>query len=358
MTGPHPPRAESPHRAASDRRPRLGLTIGDVAGVGPELIVRALAERTVREAIDPIVFGPVDVLNHAARLVEVDLPFAAVASASRAASAPGLPCVDVSPHDASAIPPATVDRRAGRIAFHALEAAARAALRGELDAIVTAPLNKRALHEAGVDAPGHTEILARLCGSSAYAMMLYVPPGDAVHGAHGLGIAHVTLHTSIASVPGLLSENRIVATIRLVEAFMRRIGASQPRVGVCALNPHAGEGGLFGDEEPRLIAPAVERARREDRIDAAGPFPADTLLARAVAGEFDGVVAMYHDQGHIAVKLMAFHRAVNVTLGLPIVRTSPAQGTAFDIAWKGIADPSGMIAAIRVAARLCASPAD
>jgi 4-hydroxythreonine-4-phosphate dehydrogenase len=161
----------------------------------------------------------------------------------------------------------------------------------------------------------------------------------------------VTLHTSVASVPGLLSQDRIADTVTLTNNFLRQIGCDEPRIGVCALNPHAGEEGLFGNEESRLITPAVQQAQQAG-VRAHGPFPADTLLKRAVDGEFDGVVAMYHDQGHIALKLIAFGRAVNVTLGLPIVRTSPSHGTAFDIAPHYRADPAGMIAAIQLAARL------
>jgi 4-hydroxythreonine-4-phosphate dehydrogenase len=184
-----------------------------------------------------------------------------------------------------------------------------------------------------------------------YAMMLYLPPGPAVRGPHGLGIAHVTLHISIASVPGLLSTPAVEATIKLVDRFLRRIGCDRPRVGVCALNPHAGEEGIFGDEETRIIAPAVAAARNSD-IAAAGPYPADTLIRRAVLGEFDGLAAMYHDQGHIALKLIAFGTAVNVTLGLPIVRTSPSHGTAFDIAWQGVAFTESLDHALAYARKL------
>jgi 4-hydroxythreonine-4-phosphate dehydrogenase len=182
-------------------------------------------------------------------------------------------------------------------------------------------------------------------------MMLYLPPGEMLRGPNGLGVVHVTLHTSIRSVPSLLSTAAVLEKIRLVHDFMQRVTGISPRVGVCALNPHAGEEGLFGDEETKLIGPAVELACAAG-IAAAGPFPADTLLKRACDGEFDAVVAMYHDQGHIALKLIGFHRAVNVTLGLPIIRTSPSQGTAFDIAWQGVAKPDGMLAALQVAAKL------
>lgn len=338
-------------RRDDEQRPRVALTVGDVAGVGPELIVRALADPVVRGRIEPIVFGPVEVLQRAAELIGAPLDFRPQSERDDGNSA-GVSCVDPEEDGAANIVPGTVDPRAGRIAHRALTGAIDAALAGDVDAIVTAPLSKLALHRAGFHVPGHTEILARACGVPEVAMMLYVPPGPIVAASHGLGIAHVTLHTSVASVPGLLSREAIVSTTQLVDTFMREIGCRSPRIGVCALNPHAGEGGLFGSEEQSLIEPAVALARGANGIDAHGPFPADTLIARAVSGEFDGVVAMYHDQGHIAVKLIAFHSAVNVTLGLPIVRTSPAQGTAFDIAWRGVAKPEGMIAAIQVATRL------
>jgi 4-hydroxythreonine-4-phosphate dehydrogenase len=265
--------------------------------------------------------------------------------------------------EAVAVPPAALDARAGEAAYQYLVAAARAALDGRIDALVTAPLNKEALHRAGRKYPGHTEILAEVCGVAEFAMMLYLPPeADGLGTLHepatlgaigqcGLGVAHVTLHTSIRSVPDLLTAAAINEKIVLVAKFLGDMGCAAARIGVCALNPHAGEGGLFGDEETRVIGPAVQAARSRG-IDVTGPIPADTLLRRAVSGEFDGVVAMYHDQGHIALKLVGFHRAVNVTLGLPIVRTSPSHGTAFDIAWQGQANAEGMIEAIQVASVL------
>ena len=334
-------------------RTRLALTVGDVAGVGPELIARALVDSDVRASIEPIVFGPVDAMQRAAQLVGAPLEFRGCAEFPDEVSR-AIVCVDPSREKTTSIVPGGVDARAGRIAYQALSGAIDAALAGRVDAIVTAPLSKLALHQAGHRVPGHTEILAEACGVQDVAMMLYVPPGQAVAADHGLGIAHVTLHTSIASVPSILSVEAIGGTIRLVSSFLRQIGCETPKIGVCALNPHSGEGGLFGDEESQLISPAVARAREADQIDAEGPFPADTLLSRAVSGEFDGVAAMYHDQGHIAIKLIAFHSAVNVTLGLPIIRTSPTQGTAFDIAWRGVANPGGMISSIRVAAQLVA----
>jgi 4-hydroxythreonine-4-phosphate dehydrogenase len=211
------------------------------------------------------------------------------------------------------------------------------------------------LHLAGHDYPGHTELLAELCGIQDFAMMLYLGPDERVRGKAGLGVAHVTLHTSLRSVFDQLTPTAIIAKAHLADRVMRCMLGDTPRIGVCALNPHAGEGGLFGNEEETIIAPAVRQAEAEG-LRVYGPLPADTLMVRAAAGEFDGVVAMYHDQGHIALKLLGMHRAVNITLGLPIVRTSVAHGTAFDLAWRGRAETSSMVEAVRVASQLAASP--
>ena len=207
------------------------------------------------------------------------------------------------------------------------------------------------MHAAGHFYPGHTELLAEMCGVREFAMMLYLPPSDLVRGPAGLGVAHVTLHQSMRSIFDALTPAAIESKCRLAHDVMRRLGVHEPRVAVCALNPHAGEDGLFGDEERTIIAPAVAEARRAG-LNVAGPFPTDTLMMRARDGEFDAVVAMYHDQGHIALKLLGMHSAVNITLGLPIVRTSVAHGTAFDRAWQGTARGEGMVAAIVTAAKL------
>jgi 4-hydroxythreonine-4-phosphate dehydrogenase len=249
------------------------------------------------------------------------------------------------------MPVGQVDARAGEAAFQAVHAGARLALENQVDGIVTAPLSKAALHAAGHHYPGHTELFAELCGVTDFAMMLYLPAGEAVRSPHGLGVVHVTLHQSLRSVFADLTADAILAKCRLADAAMRRLGAQPPRLAVCALNPHAGEDGLFGDEERTVIAPAVERARRAG-LNVSGPYPTDTLMLRARDGEFDAVVAMYHDQGHIALKLLGMHAAVNITLGLPIVRTSVAHGTAFDRAWQGTARSDGMVAAMLTAAKL------
>ncbi len=337
-------------------RPTLAITMGDVAGIGPEVIACSLSKADYRSRFHPVVVGDADVLERAAQLLKLDLPIEEIDSLSELESAKQdsnvVLCWNPSNVAAADVPPGRIDGRAGKAAYDWLVAATKAALDGSIDGIVTAPLSKAALHAGGVFYPGHTEILAEQCGVKDFAMMLYLPKCSVVKGPYGLGVAHVTLHTSIASVPGLLSTQAIEEKILLMQRFMRQIGCPEPRIGVCALNPHAGEEGLFGDEEARIIAPAVQSARRQE-VAAEGPYPADTLLQRAVHGAFDGIVAMYHDQGHIALKLIAFQKAVNVTLGLPIIRTSPSHGTGFDISWRGMADDGGLREATRVAIELC-----
>jgi 4-hydroxythreonine-4-phosphate dehydrogenase len=237
--------------------------------------------------------------------------------------------------------------RAGRIAGHAVEAAVKLALGGEVDAIVTAPAHKHALHLAGFPYPGHTEWLAHLAGDVDVAMMLAAErdPDDPV--GYPLRVVLVTTHVPLRDVPALLTVDRVVRTGQVVQRALREWwGIKQPRIALCALNPHAGESGLFGDEEERVFGPAAAA------LGAAGPLPADTVFVRAMRGEFDAVLAPYHDVGMTAIKVAAFARAVNVTLGLPFPRTSPDHGTALDIAGTGKADPSSMRAAIELAAKL------
>jgi len=231
--------------------------------------------------------------------------------------------------------------------------ATRLARDGRVAAITTAPLHKEALHRAGHDYPGHTEMLAEMCGVHDFAMMLYLGPDEELAGPHGLAVVHVALHTSMRKIFDEITAEAVLARARLADHFMKRLSGTRPRIGVCALNPHGGEGGLFGDEELTIIRPAVERGIAEG-LTLDGPFPTDTLMVQARDGRFDAVVAMYHDQGHIALKLLGMHRAVNVTLGLPIVRTSVAHGTAFDIAWHRRAEVSSMVEALRVASQLAA----
>lgn len=333
--------------------PHIALTLGDVAGIGPEVIVRAWCEAPLVTWCRPVVVGHPEVLRRAVQVCGAGLEVQSIGSIEEGnAGHRVIPCWNPSPVNAAAVPIGRNDGRAGQAAFDYLVAAAKAAMNGQIDAITTAPLSKAALHLAGLHYPGHTEILAEMCGVREFAMMLYLSGITTVESKpHSVGVAHVTLHTSIRSVPDLLTCRLILDKIRLINQFLKTIGCPEPRIAVCALNPHAGEEGLFGDEEQMTILPAVTSAVAE-QISVVGPLPADSLIKRAVQGEFDGVVAMYHDQGHIALKLVGLDRAVNVTLGLPIVRTSPSHGTAFDIAGTGKARPDGLIEAIRVAARL------
>jgi len=336
--------------------PLIAITLGDPAGIGPETIASAWQRAEVHAFCRPLVVGHPEIMRRAAKLLAAPLEVVEIRSPGEATGNPRvMPCLRAVADEAAEVPPGVIDARAGQAAYDALVCAARLALAGEIDGLCTAPLHKGALWKAGHHYPGHTELLAELCGVDDFAMMLYLGPGSAVRGDAGLAIVHVTLHMSVAKALATLSSDGVLRKSRLVSRVMQELKGARPRVGVCALNPHAGEDGLFGDEESTVIRPAIERGLAEG-LDLTGPLPADTLIARARDGEFDAVVAMYHDQGHIAIKLLAMHRAVNVTLGLPIVRTSVAHGTAFDLAWQGRAESSGMVEALRVAARLANSP--
>jgi 4-hydroxythreonine-4-phosphate dehydrogenase len=359
------------------------MTLGDPTGVGPEIIAAAWSTPELHELARAFVVGHPEVLRRAVALRGVKARVAEIGSPEEADSSPSkLPCLACGLDEAADARPATIDARGGQAAYDALVMAAQLALAGRVDGIVTAPLHKAALWEAGHRFPGHTELLAELCGARDVAMMLYLAPSERVRGPIGLGVAHVTLHMALREVFEHLTVENILSRIRLADGVMRALSRSDQsrrhtpgatdalgqkqaddvpsapatlgaRIGVCALNPHAGESGLFGDEEQRVIRPAVELARADGFL-ADGPLPSDTLLSRAAAGHFDAVVAMYHDQGHIALKLLDMHRAVNITLGLPIIRTSVAHGTAFDLAWQGRAEWSGLMEATRVAAKLAA----
>jgi 4-hydroxythreonine-4-phosphate dehydrogenase len=322
--------------------PRLLITLGDVAGVGPEVVARAWPR--LLPLCRPVVVGDPLWLRRGLDLVRSPAEVRAVHSPDEAAATPDvLPCLAASPQDLSDVQPGRVNAAAGRAAYDFLCAAIDRTLAGEADGIVTAPLHKEGLHAAGLPYPGHTEILAERTGVRAFAMVLAV--GD-------LAVAHVTLHMALRDVFARLSTQAVLEKIRLLDGLQRRLLGRRPRLGVAALNPHASDGGLFGDEETTLIAPAVAAARAEG-LDASGPWPTDTLFVRAAKrGEFDGVVAMYHDQGHIALKLLGQERAVNISAGLPIVRTSVAHGTAYDIAGRGVASADSLVEAARVAALL------
>ncbi len=326
------------------RSPRLGITMGDAAGIGPEVIVRALVGRGVPRSTGFVLYGSPDVFRSAARRARAALKIEAIHNAHEATQLDDeIGCVDPTRLRRRRAGTGRVDAALARAAMACVRAAVRDALAGELDAVVTAPINKTGLHRAGLPHAGHTEFLAAEAGAPHVAMMFV---------GGGLRVVLATIHEPLERAVKMITAARVRTTIELLhDALERSFGVAAPRIGVCGLNPHAGEGGLLGTQDAKQIAPAVRRARARG-LDVMGPLPADTLFARHRHGEFDGVVAMYHDQGLIPVKLLAFDSAVNVTLGLPFIRTSPAHGTAYDIAPRFVADPSSMEAAIRLAARL------
>jgi len=284
-------------------KPRVAITVGDPAGIGPEVAARAAVDRRVLEVCRPVIYAP---------------PNGAI------------------------FRPGVLSGEAGRAAYDLIVRAVGDAELGEVAAIATAPINKEAFRLAGLPWAGHTDLLAHLTGAHHVAMMFH---------SVALRVVLATLHVALRRVPDLVTRDRVLQVIRLAQRTMEGLGRPRARIAVAGLNPHAGEHGLFGQEEERVIAPAIAACRARG-IDVSGPFPSDTIFVRAHRGDFDVVVACYHDQGLIPVKLIAFGHAVNVTLGLPIVRTSVDHGTAFDIAGRGLADPESMVAAVLLAAKL------
>jgi 4-hydroxythreonine-4-phosphate dehydrogenase len=284
-------------------KPRIAITVGDPAGIGPEIAQKSAASAVVLAACDPVLYGP---------------------------------------SDAARFEPGQLSAAAGRAAYDAICAAVRDAQAGRVDGIATAPVSKLAFARAGLPWKGHTDLLAELTGAPRVAMMFWSAP---------LKVVLATVHVPLADVPETITRELLEGVIDLTAKELPRFGMMTPRMALAGLNPHAGEEGVIGTEEQNVLRPAVEAARSRG-VDIRGPFPGDTIFLRASRGEFDAVIACYHDQGLIPVKLLAFGSAVNVTLGLPIVRTSVDHGTAFDIAGKGVADPSSMIEATLLAARL------
>jgi len=288
------------------RKPRIGITVGDPAGIGPEISIKAAADPKVLDLCEPVLYGP---------------------------------------HDPKALQPFTpgqVSAEAGRAAYDAIVMAVEQARAGRIDAIATAPINKEAFALAGIPFKGHTDLLAMLTKSGPAVMMFY---------AEQLRVVLATVHVALRDVPSLLTRELADFVIDITARELPRFGYPRPRIAVAGLNPHAGEHGVIGSEDDAVLRPAVEAARGRG-LDVNGPLPADTVFGRAARGDFDVVIACYHDQGLIPVKLLAFGRAVNVTLGLPIIRTSVDHGTAFDIAGRGVADHSSLVEAIGLAARL------
>ncbi len=322
--------------------PLVAVTMGDPAGVGPEIIARTFAEPDFTERNRALVIGDVTILERAAKLLDLSLRVNPITAPEDGRYEPGV--MDVIP--ASALPEdlpfGKLDAGAGAAAFEYVRRSIELAMDGSVAAVATAPLNKEAMHLGGHEYPGHTEILAELTGTEDYAMMLV---------AQDLRVIHVSTHVALREAIERATPERELAVIHLAYDALKKLGVEQPRIAVAGLNPHAGENGLFGTEDAETIRPAVERAV-EEGLDASGPHPPDTVFSQAKKGRFDIVVVQYHDQGHIPIKLLGFETGVNVTVGLPFFRTSVDHGTAFDIAGTGKADHSSMKAALDLAREL------
>jgi len=335
-------------------KPVLGVTMGDPAGIGPEVAVKALASRRVYDICRPVIFGDAGVVRKAVEIAGVGVEVRHVAEVGQAGFERGtIEVLEVGKVDLGSVVAGKVSAAAGKAAFEAVRKVIEAALQGRVDGTVTGPINKESINRAGYEFAGHTEIYAHFTGTRDYAMMLV--EGD-------LRIVHVSTHVALREACERVKKERIVKVIELADSACKKLGVESPRIGVAGLNPHASDGGLFGFEEKQEISPAVKAARSAG-IDVEGPAPADTLFVKAKAGWYDVVVAMYHDQGHIPLKLAGFKwdagrnawesvGGVNITLGLPIVRTSVDHGTAFDIAGEGVACAESMILAIEYACRL------
>lgn len=324
----------------------IAITMGDPSGIGPEIIVK-LAADPARPGADLIVVGDAGILGRAAASLGRPLEIVRIEHAGQALAAPSgrLSVWQPGPDLPDDLPVGRVDARSGAAAFSYVQSAIDLALAGEVRAVVTAPLNKAAMAAAGIAYPGHTEILADRCGVADFAMML---------ANDELRVLLVSIHLALKDAIAAVTPEAELRAIRLAHAAAKSFGIDEPRIAVAGLNPHAGEGGLFGQEDHDIIAPAVETARLEG-IDASGPWPGDTVFMRARRGEFDVVVAQYHDQGLIPVKYLGVDEGVNITVGLPFVRTSVDHGTAFDIAGQGIANPASLACALKQAIAMSAA---
>jgi 4-hydroxythreonine-4-phosphate dehydrogenase len=320
---------------------RIAITMGDPAGIGPEVAVKAAADRQVRNTCMPVIIGDPAIIREAAGLCRIKKRVARLSSLpSVRRQTDSIHVIDTGP--VQQIKRGSPSASSGRAAVRCIRVAAKYAMKGLVDSIVAAPISKEALGKAGYKWPGHTEMLASIGRSREYAMMFM---------SEDLNVILCTIHVPLKDVPAQLNRAGVLRTIRLARKGMMMTGKRHPRIIVAGLNPHAGESGRIGDEEAGVIIPAIEDARSEG-MEVAGPYPPDTVFNIAQKEECDIVVCMYHDQGLIPFKMLAFDRGVNVTVGLPFIRTSPDHGTAYDIAWKGIADPASMIEAVRLAAHL------
>ncbi len=332
---------------------KLAITMGDPAGIGPEIAAKTFATKSIYDKCMPILIGNANVMDEAIRITKVDLEINKIDDVQEAKFQYGI--IDVLHIDADLlkIKYGEISGEAGNLAFKAVRKAIELAMSGQVDGTVTGPIHKAAINEAGHHFSGHTEIYAHFTGTEKYAMLL---TDDKIK------VTHVTTHVPLRQACDMVKKDRVLDVIRLTNDALKGIGISNPRIGVAGLNPHAGDNALFGSEEIEEIAPAIEEAKREGII-ADGPYPPDTLFALANGGSFDGCVAMYHDQGHIPFKLVGFVwdeekqamksvKGVNITLGLPIIRTSVDHGTAFEIAGKGIANQDALTCAIDYALKL------
>jgi 4-hydroxythreonine-4-phosphate dehydrogenase len=317
--------------------------MGDAAGTGPEIITKALADAAVYAQCRPLVIGDAATMERAAGCTGAPVKIRAVRAASEAQFAAGtLDVLDLGNIDAARLQLGKVSAMAGAAAYDYIKRATELTLAGDAGAVVTSAINKEALNLAGHHYDGHTGLLAALCQSPGATMMLV---------AEGLRVSHVSTHVPLRVAIERVRPERILKVLQLTHEAVRALGIAKPRLAVAGLNPHAGENGLFGDEEQKFIAPAIAEARRLG-LDASGPFAGDTIFFRTHRGEFDGAVAMYHDQGHVAAKMLGIWLGVNVTLGLPIIRTSVEHGTNFDMAGTGKSDPRSLLAAIKLAATM------
>ena len=365
-----------------ENRPKIGITMGDAAGIGPEIIVKALAHENIYSMCQPIVIGSSAILQDACQFIPVGAPQLKVNTIKTPMQASAMhgtiDVLETSSISLEDISLGTIDVRAGAAAVKAIEVATRLAMQGELDAITTAPICKAAINRAGIHYSGHTEMLAAFTNTPDVVMMLCTPEALDSRQPSAVGcqsqevsgksksslltadsrkpkaipaVSFVTNHIALADVPKHLSISRIVNVIRITQQVLIRCGISEPRLVVAGLNPHAGENGMFGEEEVHFIRPAIAQVQAQNgTID--GPLPADVLFVKANQGQWHAVIAMYHDQGNIPIKLLGFGKLVNVTLGLPIIRTSVDHGTAFDIAGKGVANESSLVAALNCASQL------
>lgn len=334
---------DAPGNAAARRKPRLGITIGDPAGIGPEVALKAVQSEEVRAACAPVLIGDAQYLAHWARVFDLARGLEVIPAGEPLPEDLDAPLVYHLNNIPGSIEMGQEQAACGRAAAEFIEAAVALCQSGELDVITTAPLNKMSLYLAGYHFPGHTEFLAHLTGTEDFAMAFIAP---------ALRVALLTTHVPLTEVSSYIKRPALERLIRLVQRELTSYGFDHPRIAVAAFNPHGGEGTLFGFEEASEMIPAITHCREHEGIEVSGPHSGDTVFLRAARGEFDLVISCYHDQGLIPIKCFSFGEAVNVTLGLPFIRTSVDHGTAFDIAGQGKADPSSMIVAIKLAVEL------